>query len=583
MFLLVLSALRARRSQTIALFALTVLAGLGASAAPWYAGWARDAVTRANIAAAPAEQRIVAAAGAVRLGSGGPDPLVTLRQRVGQQLDIPGSDVVVGARLYATMSPAGAPRTPSAGEGSQASGLYLTYRDRVCEQLTIEGACPGAAGDVVIGKATAAALGLAVGDQVRFEGFRLPAPAVLRISGVYEVADLLSPYWAGTDLLTGGSAGAAVDDPAFVSADTLFAARPDGLDTDFHLVLPEAAFLNAGQDAGLASTLARATAALRQANLEVRTDAVTLIDQIRRDRRLVALGILVATVQLVLLCWVGLFLAVRHTSDDRQGDIGLLKLRGAPAWRTWALAAQQSALPMVAGALVGWVLGYLAASALAGTPAKGGALGLSLLAVALACLGALVAAVVAEWRSLGAPVVTLLRRVPERHRGWRADVVELVVVLLAVVGVYQGHAEISSDGEPSVLALLAPGLVGLAVALLVARAMPAVAARLGLNALRRGQPGAALAALHLARRPGTHRIFAVLAVAVSVFITVVLFWHAAGVAWSERAVQELGAARVLTVRAPNSTQLLAAVREVDPDGRVAMAVARTQGVRTEDR
>jgi hypothetical protein len=51
-------------------------------------------------------------------------------------------------------------------------------------------------------------------------------------------------------------------------------------------------------------------------------------------------------VQLVLLCWVGLFLAVRHTSDDRQGDIGLLKLRGAPPWRIWALAAQQSALPM---------------------------------------------------------------------------------------------------------------------------------------------------------------------------------------------------------------------------------------------
>src|SRR6185503_9116058 len=141
MFLLVLSALRARRSQTIALFALTVLAALGASAAPWYAGWAREAVTRANIAAAPAEQRIVAAAGAVRMSPGGPDPLVTLRERVGQHLDIPGADVVVGARLYATMSAASGPLTPSAEEGSQAAGLYLTYRDRVCEHLTVEGAC----------------------------------------------------------------------------------------------------------------------------------------------------------------------------------------------------------------------------------------------------------------------------------------------------------------------------------------------------------------------------------------------------------------------------------------------------------
>jgi hypothetical protein len=41
---------------------------------------------------------------------------------------------------------------------------------------------------------------------------------------------------------------------------------------------------------------------------------------------------------------------------------------------------------------------------------------------------------------------------------------------------------------------------------------------------------------------------------------------------------------VLTVRAPNSTQAVAGgAGRCDPDGRAAMAVARTQGVRTEDR
>ena len=100
MFRLVLSALRARRSQTVALFALTVLAGLG--------GLGRALVrrrgpatrsTQANIAAAPAEQRTWSRPGAgalrrraartrwPRCGSGS-----------ASTSDIPGADVVVGAQ-----------------------------------------------------------------------------------------------------------------------------------------------------------------------------------------------------------------------------------------------------------------------------------------------------------------------------------------------------------------------------------------------------------------------------------------------------------------------------------------------------
>src|SRR4030095_1368209 len=98
MFGLVLNALRARRAQTVALFALTVLAGLGASAAPWFGGWARGEVVGANdgggpgagrgevvganSAGAPAEERVVAAQGAVRFSPGGADPLQALRDRV---------------------------------------------------------------------------------------------------------------------------------------------------------------------------------------------------------------------------------------------------------------------------------------------------------------------------------------------------------------------------------------------------------------------------------------------------------------------------------------------------------------------
>jgi hypothetical protein len=583
MFGLVLNALRARRAQSLTVFALTVLAGLGAAAGPWFLAWGRDAVAAANVSSATGVERVVVARGVARYAPGDPSPMEALRDRVSGNLDIPGSELVVGANLFSSMRAAADPDAPIAG-------LYLNARDGVCAHLTLDGRCPTGPGEVVISRATAESLRLGAGDSVRFEGFRLKSPVTLTIAGTYQVGDPLGTYWAGTDLLARANAGGSIDEPAFVSAETLLGAGPDGLEMDFHVVLPEHAFRD--PDVDLVGTLNRIAADVRQANFDVTTSATDLIGRIARERLLVTLGVSVGVAQLVLICWVGLFLAVRQTAEERRADIGLLKLRGTPPWRIWALTAQQSALPMIAGTVVGWGLGFVAAGALAVSPLAPArtdgidpatSLWISAAAAAAACLGALATVVAAEWGALGAPVLTLLRRVPGAHRGWRADVVELALVVVAVAGVYQGHAELTDGGGPSALALLAPALLGLAVALVVARMLPALAARSGTVALRAGRPGLALAALQLARRPGTNRIFAVVAVAVTMMTTATLFWHTATQAWRQRAVQELGADRILVVQAAGAAHLLAAVRTVDPDGRYAMAVARTDGVRPENR
>jgi hypothetical protein len=294
-------------------------------------------------------------------------------------------------------------------------------------------------------------------------------------------------------------------------------------------------------------------------------------------------GVIVAGVQLTLLCWAALFLAARQTALDRRRDIGLLKLRGAARWRVWSLTALQSALPMLAGALIGWILGYGGAAALAGTVdlIGGGVLlplGLSAAAVAVVCVGSLVAAALAERSAMRSSVTDLLRRIPGRRTGWRAGIGDAVIVVLATAGVVQGYLEVRGSGESSVLALLAPGLVGLAAAVGVARTLPLVAARTATVTVRAARVGVALAALHLARRPGTHRVFAVMAVAVAILSTTALFWHTASVAWSERATAELGASRVLTVRADGAAKLLGAVRAVDPSGQYAMAVAHNGAI-----
>jgi putative ABC transport system permease protein len=574
---LVLAALRARRAQAVALFALTVLAALGASAAPWYLSWARTAVAEADVAGAPSSQRVVVVNGSAQQSDTSPFP--QLRERVASYLDVPDSVTTVGARMFVSA------RNADPAADVPATGLDVSSRDELCQHVRIEGACPTNPGDVILARDTAERLGVRAGDGVILEGFRLEKAVSLRVSGVYDVIDPLEVYWAGTNLLNPTSSSAVVSDPAFVSEPTLLSMQAEWLDMYLHLVLPDTVFSDPVRAGDLLTALTRAGTALREGGLTLSTSARDLADQIARDQALVTRSVVVAAVQLVLLCWVGLFLAVRHTADERRGDIGLMKLRGSARWRLWTLAAQPSALPMLAGAVLGWGLGYLVATGLAGESPGGPVAtttGLSAAAAGVAAVGALIAAVVAERRMLLAPVLDLLRRVPDRGRGWRAGVADLVIVAVAGVGVYQGYADARSGTGASVLALLAPGLVALAVALLSARALPWLAARVGTWTLRSGRPGAALTALHLGRRPGTHRVFAVLTVAVAILAIDAVYWRTATEAWDRRAGTELGAPRVLTVRAANSTALLGAVRAADPTGGYAMAVARAGTVGAND-
>src|SRR6185369_5026695 len=154
MLSLVLSALRARRAQTLALFALTVLAALGGCAAPWFLGWSRDAVATADITSAPAVERVIHAGGPIRFGAGQPSPTKELRDIVSTALTIDGAQTVTGAQLYADMTTVGA---------DAPAGVYLGYRDDVCAHLSLRGACPQGIGDVAVSGATAERLHLALG------------------------------------------------------------------------------------------------------------------------------------------------------------------------------------------------------------------------------------------------------------------------------------------------------------------------------------------------------------------------------------------------------------------------------------
>lgn len=578
MFGLVLNAIVARRAQAAWLLVLTVLAVTSAAAAPWYLASAVDSVAAVDVAGATPKERVYVVGGTLQLITHDSSPLPAAKERVDELLKLPGTTVTVGEQVYG-----------SAASGNLTSSLPLAHREGVCDQLVIDGACPQGAGQVILSTSVAAKLGVTKGQKVTLGSFRLKKPVRATVVGTYRPKQLLDPYWTNTDLLdnqgsrTAGRGPGTYDDAAFVDEATLLAGLPDTLDFTYQARLPNELF---GRTDGFSLTdeFARAGHDLKVNNFHVITSADGLAILIDRDQNLVRIGVGVAVTQLLLLCWFALFLAVRHTAEERRPDIGLLKLRGAAPWRIWALTAEQSAWPMLTGAVLGWVGGYGAAQALAhlaggsAVPGIGGQpLLLSLAAAGVAAFGALASAVIAEWRALGSSVNNLLRRVPARRSGWRADVIDLLVVALAFAGVYQGWAE-SGRTETTALPLLAPGLMALAIGLIVARLLPLLATRWGVASLRAGRPAAALATLHLARRPGTHRVLAMLVVAVCVLATAGLSWSAASGAWHDRAAQELGADTVLTVSATNAAQLLGATHRADPDGRYAMAVARGSGV-----
>ncbi|GAA4675631.1 FtsX-like permease family protein [Phytohabitans rumicis] len=561
MLRVVLGAIRSRRAQAATLFLLTALAVLAATAAPAYVVSAARSVALADVASAPAVQRIVLVTGRV---APEPDALSTVRAEAGRIASVPGASGIASIRVVGRVIGAG-PDAP----------VILGTRDEMCAHVALDGDCPDSAGEVLISRRMAARLRLEVGDPVRFE---IPGKAAiqLRVAGLYELIDPLGPYWQGSVLgrVSGTDAATGAGDVLLANTETLVSTAAAELFAEYHLVVPPRAYLGIdGYD--LAAEVDRQQD--RAAGVwRVESRVATLTERVEREQRLVNLGVGVAAVELLVLCWFALFFAVRHSAEQRRPDIGLLKLRGGAWWRVWALVFQQSVLPMLAGAVVGAAGGLGLARLLGDVDPDRAALAtaLSLAAGGAAVLGALVAALAADWRGLGAGVIDLLRHVPARRRGWRADAIDLVVVVVAVAGVYQAYASDTEPGEASGLVLVAPALIALAVGLVAARAIAPLAVRVGHRALRAGRLPLAMAATHLARRPGTHRVFALLAVAVALLATAVSGWSVGAGARAERAAHEVGADRVLTVQARSRAHLLAAVRAADPGGTHAAAVVR---------
>ncbi len=308
------------------------------------------------------------------------------------------------------------------------------------------------------------------------------------------------------------------------------------------------------------------------------TDIPDLIDRIRVGQRLAHQVVPVAAVPLVLLAWFVIFLAVGYGAEARRFELGLLALRGTRLPIRWWLAVGENVLPIIVGAVGGFFAGQVAVALLA--RARLGESDTALLSTAgwryalVAGAGAVLCALLAQRRGIATPVASLLRRVVRPAPAWQALALELLVILLAGVAAVQLRV---SGGDLTGVALLVPGLVILAIALLAGRAVVPLAARYGRYALRRGRTGTGLAALQLARRPGAQRLLVLLTVAVALLSFAATATDVAGHARANEAEIATGAPRVVTVNGVTRTLLLQTVHDVDPQGKFAMAAVVLEG------
>jgi hypothetical protein len=551
--------LLARRGLTALILVVAVIAVAAAATGPAYQVAARHSILADDLHAAPPVGTIVDVDGRGALGV-----LPQLASSVDHALQgLPARDLF---------------QTPVRGQelsivpGTGETGV-LAWRDDLCAHLRwVQGRCPAAAGEVVVSEALAAANHLYPGQDLSLLG-------TSRIVGVYQPLDPKGRYWAARGYFpqqagSGARLGsqpvdAIFTDPAsFTRAASLQGDSVVDLLLDLDATTPD----RVGDVRTTVNGLSTAAVAF---GAFANTSLPTVLDEAEASTATLSIPVTVITAQLLVLVWLLLFLAVTDAAEARGADVALARLRGLAPTRTLAFGLGETLLLLLlalpGGLLVGWAamvsLAHLALRT--GTPVVIG--WSSVVAAVVAVSGGMVAAVLGARRTLRRSVLEQWRRPGlSVRRGWVLDVAILVATVAALAELYvRGTIGV---GQTDPLALLVPGLLGLAVAVVLSRLLPwGCRALFGLTR-RRGGIGAFLAVRQLVRRPAGMRTFVVLSAALSLATFAISAWVVNRANISDVAATRTGAAEVLTVQAPPDQDIGAIVTRLDPGGSHAMAV-----------
>jgi predicted lysophospholipase L1 biosynthesis ABC-type transport system permease subunit len=573
----VLRGIRYRPGRSLVVVALAAISIGALVLAPAYSRAAQQSVLSDRLAAAPPN------ATALHLVAAPLDSSAAAAAAT----DTTASKVAFGALLQARPTLHALLGTPIGGadvdvvlNNDRAVGR-LAYRDASCAHLTFTaGRCPADPGAVAISARSAAQLKLTIGSSVSAH-VGTGAARSLVVAGVYEPRNPSEPYWG-----RGGyfAAGDVDQETALPRVDALFVGTEDdlGLPRAVPTVRLDYDLDTSGVDLdavpGLRSDLASFTTAVNAAEFQLSTALPEVLDDI--DTEVSALGriVPVVAVPLVLICWFVLFLVVAAVAEERAPEVALAQLRGYPPSRAGRFGRAETltliviAIPLGLAAGLGLVQ-YAAATMLA--PGGGGTVRVEArwpvaAAALLAAVGAYVAVRVGSRRAFARPVLSLLRRVPQRMT-WRSGALEGSLVALAAACIV-----VAVRDQTAPLALLTPAAIALVGGVASARLL-ALWSRARLRRhTRRGRVTGVLAHAQISRRPQGQRVVLVVTVAVGLLAFAATAWDVADQARRDAATDTVGADRVLRVGASDPAALVAAVKQAAPDGHALAAVRATE-------
>jgi hypothetical protein len=166
----------------------------------------------------------------------------------------------------------------------------------------------------------------------------------------------------------------------------------------------------------------------------------------------------------------------------------------------------------------------------------------------------------------------LLREGQQRRR-WIGALLEFVGVVLAGLTLFQLRSQLDRPGTPA--DVIAPALLVLVGAAVLARLGVPVLRAYGKRALSKGRIGLAVAALQVARGPIYRSLLVTLSLAIGLALFTAATVDIGQTARNREATVTVGADRVLTVLPADPGHLISAVEAIDPHGDYAMAVGLT--------
>jgi putative ABC transport system permease protein len=578
---LVLRALRWRAAASITVFAVAAVAVLSATVGPIYLHTTDQVVLTQRLQeSAPADRNIQ-----IRRDTLVGVPSIDWQEPVNRFAGQAADHRWFGRPVVAEQLPM------TVRSGRQEFASRLVALDGQCAHLIFTaGRCVRTPEETVVSAKAASAAGWHVGERVmpRPENGNLTLPVT--IVGIYRPAAPTGTYWSAWHFFDGRPT---LYDNTLSRLDTFFVdkllltghitAAPQTITASIPLVVSRVGLDDRAAVRGLVRSVRTAVAddapreALSPVKVNTRLDPV--ITSMNREMSLARTLVTLATVQLALLAICVLYALVAATASVHGPEVALAKLRGRRPIAVLGQALLEPALLIVSAAAAGtalaWVVVRLVAHRLIAPDASVTLSRAALEVAVLATAAALLAAVVAARRIVVAAVVDLLRRGSDSAApSTGLAVADAVAVAIALAGLTELAASgVLDNGRPDPLSVLAPALLAIAVAIVGLRLLP-FAGRAVVRWTRESRHIVTfLTVRQIVRRSAGTRLVLLISIALALATFAVANWSVARSNRHVRAMNETGAARVLTVTPDPGVDIRGAVDRADPDGHQAMAAA----------